>query len=564
MELPISPVEEQVPDTIELVGSAQTPVVSIVIPSLKETLAKILSLYTSLAQAVQPVVVARAEVGASMSYEERKRLEQFKRTDPPEFSGGESEDAQGFLDRCHQILRTTGIVDTSRAAFTTFQLIRAAYRCQEDHEQHLRIVLQILREKKLYAKFSKCEFWLDSMASLGHMVSSEKIKGFSSIVAPLTILTVKGAPFRWCDECEESFQKFKTALTKALILVLTLGSGSYTVYYDTSWIGIKCVLMQEGRVIAYASHQLKPYKKNYPMYNLELAAIVHALKIWRHYLYGVSCLMFKDHKNLQHLFKKKDLNLRQRRWLELLMDYDITILYHLGKANVVADTLNRKAKSMGSLSYIPVKERLLALDVQVLANQFMRLDILDSSRVLACVVSQSSLFERIKSSIYMAPYGALYGRRCRSPVGWFEFGEARLLGTDLVHDALEKVKLIQEQLRTMQSMQKGYADRKARDVAYMVGDMVLLRVSPVKGVMRFGRKGKLSPRAIGPLEVLERVGEVAYRLALPPNLSGVHPLFHVSMIRKCYGNPSHILDGIFLHEGDVIFGNFTEYLVVGH
>ena len=147
-----------------------------------------------------------------------------------------------------------------------------------------------------------------------------------------------------------------------------------------------------------------------------------------------------------------------------------------------------------------------------------------------------------QSSIQMAPYEALYGRRCRTPVGWFEPGEARLLGTDLVQDALEKVKVIQERLRTAQSRQKSYADRKVRDVSFMEGEKVLLKVSPMKGVMRFGKKGKLSPRFIGPFEVLRRIGEVAYELILPPRLSGVHPVFHVSMLRKYIGDPSHILD----------------------
>ena len=137
---------------------------------------------------------------------------------------------------------------------------------------------------------------------------------------------------------------------------------------------------------------------------------------------------------------------------------------------------------------------------------------------------------RYQSSIQMAPYEALCGRRCRSLVGWFEPGEARLLGIDLVQDALGKVKLIQERLRTAQSRQKSYADRKVRDVSSMVGEKVLLKVSPMKGVIRSGKRGRLSPRFIGPFEVLQRIGEVAYKLALPPSLSSVHPVFHVSML----------------------------------
>ena len=132
--------------------------------------------------------------------------------------------------------------------------------------------------------------------------------------------------------------------------------------------------------------------------------IVHALKIWRHYLYGVSCEVYTDHRNLQHLFKQRDLNLRQRRWLELLKDYDITILYHPGKASVVVDALSRKAESMGSLAFISAEERPLASDIQSLANKLVRLDISKPSQVLACVVAQSSLFEQIKAHQYDDPH----------------------------------------------------------------------------------------------------------------------------------------------------------------
>ncbi|XP_070031736.1 uncharacterized protein [Nicotiana tomentosiformis] len=142
----------------------------------------------------------------------------------------------------------------------------------------------------------------------------------------------------------------------------------------------------------------------------------------------------------------------------------------------------------------------------------------------------------------MAPYEVLYGKRCRCPVGWFESSEARLLGTHLVKDAFEKVKLIQDGQCAAQSIQKSYADRKARNVAFMVGERVLLQVSPMKGVMMLVQNGKLSPGYIRPFEVLERVREVAYRLALPPSLTAFHLVFHVSMLQKYHGDPSHVFD----------------------
>ncbi|WMV47937.1 hypothetical protein MTR67_041322 [Solanum verrucosum] len=124
----------------------------------------------------------------------------------------------------------------------------------------------------------------------------------------------------------------------------------------------------------------------------------------------------------------------------------------------------------------------------------------------------------------MAPYEALYGRRCRSPIGWFEVGEAWLIGLDLVHQAMEKVKVVQERLKTAQSHQKSYTDVRRRELEFEVHDWVYLKVSPMKGVMRFGKKGKLSPRYIGPYRISKRVSNVAYELELPQELAAVYPI----------------------------------------
>ncbi|XP_073129033.1 uncharacterized protein [Henckelia pumila] len=142
----------------------------------------------------------------------------------------------------------------------------------------------------------------------------------------------------------------------------------------------------------------------------------------------------------------------------------------------------------------------------------------------------------------MAPYEALYGRRCRSPVHWDEIGERILLGPELVQQTADIVLRIRDKMRTVRSRQKSYAYRQRRDLEFAVGDHVFVRVAPMKGVMRFGKKGKLSPRFIGPFEILDRIGTLAYRVALPPSLAAVHNVFHVSMLRKYISNPSHILD----------------------
>ncbi|XP_070046293.1 uncharacterized protein [Nicotiana tomentosiformis] len=142
----------------------------------------------------------------------------------------------------------------------------------------------------------------------------------------------------------------------------------------------------------------------------------------------------------------------------------------------------------------------------------------------------------------MAPYEALYSRRCHSPIGWFEAGETNLLGPDLVQEAMNKVQLIRQRLLTAQSRQKSYADKRRRDLVFTIRDEVFLRVSPMKGMMRFGKRGKLNPRFIGPYEILDRVGTVAYRLALPPELSFIHPVFHISMLTKCISDSSQVLE----------------------
>ena len=251
----------------------------------------------------------------------------------------------------------------------------------EEHSEHLRIVLQTLRERQLYTNLIKCQFWLDKVAFLGHVISAERVsvdpqkievvvnwkppknvsevrsflglagyyrkfvEGFSKLAAPLTKMTRKDVKYDWVDACQQSLEELKGRLTSAPVLALPNGRDGFVVYSDASRQGLGCVLMQNDRVIAYASRQLKKHEENYPTHDLELAAVVFALKIWRHYLYGVPCRIFTDHKSLQYIFTQKELNLRQRRWLELIKDYDCTIEYHPGKANVVADALSRRPES---------------------------------------------------------------------------------------------------------------------------------------------------------------------------------------------------------------------------
>uniref|UniRef100_A0A251SFU3 RNA-directed DNA polymerase n=1 Tax=Helianthus annuus TaxID=4232 RepID=A0A251SFU3_HELAN len=683
-------------------------------------------------------------------------------------------------------------------------------KTRADHEQHLRLTLELLKKEQLYAKFSKCEFWLKEVQFLGHIVNEQGIhvdpskivaikdwstpttpteirsflglagyyrrfiSNFSKIAVPLTALTQKNKPFEWGPKQEEAFQTLKQKLCNAPVLSLPEGNDDFVVYCDASNLGLGCVLMQRGRVIAYASRQLKIHEKNYTTHDLELGAVVFALKIWRHYLYGTKCVVFTDHKSLQHILNQKELNMRQRRWVELLNDYDCEIRYHPGKANVVADALSRKgrvklhsvqtlsdlqsrvlqaqqfcvsqslmvmelphqlelkleAKSDGllyfkdrlwvpkqddlrtlvmdeshksrysihpgadkmykdlrtkfwwpgmkkdvalyvskcltclkvkaehqrpsgllvqpeipvwkwesiamdlitklprtskghdaiwvvidrltkSAHFLPIREDLSADKLakiyvdEIESRHGVPLDIISdrdarfsshfwkamqsalgtqlnlstayhpqtdgqSERTIqtledmlrACVIDfggnwdshlpliEFSYNNSYHASIKMAPFEALYGRKCRSPVCWDETGEAQLTGPEIILEATDKIKKIRDNLVTARSRQKSYADLGRKPVEFQVGDRVLLKVSPWKGVVRFGRKGKLAPRYVGPFKIVERVGKVAYRLELPPELGNIHPTFHVSNLRKCLADADlHVpLDEIQIDE----------------
>ncbi|GJZ56738.1 putative reverse transcriptase domain-containing protein, partial [Tanacetum coccineum] len=227
-------------------------------------------------------------------------------------------------------------------------------RDEEEHGKHLKILLELLKKERLYAKFSKCDFWLDSIQFLGHVIDRNgvhvdpaKIESIRNWVAPTTPteMNQKDNKYEWGKEEEEAFQTLKQKLCSAPILALPEGTEDFVVYCDASLKGYGAVLMQREKVIAYASRQLKVHEENYATRDLELGAVVFALRLWRHYLYGTKCVVFTDHKSLQYILNQKELNLRQRIWIELLSDYDCEIRYHPGKANVVADALSRKERN---------------------------------------------------------------------------------------------------------------------------------------------------------------------------------------------------------------------------
>ncbi|GJX08416.1 putative reverse transcriptase domain-containing protein [Tanacetum coccineum] len=612
---------------------------------------------------------------------------------------------------------------------------------KQEHEEHLKLILELLKKEELYAKFSKCEFWIPKVQFLGHVIDSQGIhvdpakiesikdwaspkspteirqflglagyyrrfiEGFSKIAKPMTKLTQKKVKFEWGDKQETTFGRCVDAKREGDCLCITPGGGG-------------------GQI-------LKIHEKNYTTHDLELGAVVFSLKLWRHYLYGTKCTVFTDHKSLQHILNQKELNMRQRRWLELLSDYDCEIRYHPGKANVVADALSRKERepplrvralvmtiglnlpkknldaqteaqkpeniknedvggmllenskdpeklrtekleprvdgtlcfngrswlpcygdlrtvimheniqrqsgllvltrytswevgqtslwicpkaslksSQGydtiwvivdrltkSAIFVPMREtdpmdklaRMYLKEVVTrhgiplsiicdrdprFASNFWRslqnalgtsLDMStayhpqtdgQSERTIqtledmlrACAIDfgkgwvnhlplvEFSYNNSYHASIKAAPFEALYGRKCRSPVCWAEVGEVQLTGPEIVQETTEKIVQIKQRMQAARDRQKSYADLKRKPMEFQVGDKVMLKVSPWKGVVRFGKRGKLNPRYVGPFKVLEKVGSIAYKLELPEELSRVHNTFHVSNLKKCHAD----------------------------
>ena len=218
------------------------------------------------------------------------------------------------------------------------------------------------------------------------------IEDFSRLAAPMTRLTRNEVKFEWDDLCERAFQELKRRLTLAPIMIVPDRGPMFIVYCDSSKDGLGCVLMQSGRVVAYGSRKLKNHEQNFPMHDMELAAIAFALKILHHYLYGKQFEVFSDHKSLKYIFTQRDLNMRQRRWMEYLEDYDFTLHYHPGKANMVADALSRKSR--GVLVSIASREWHILKTIGLFGLQYSD----QAQRDIGSLVAMPSLLRRVIES----------------------------------------------------------------------------------------------------------------------------------------------------------------------
>nr|GEW72708.1 putative reverse transcriptase domain-containing protein [Tanacetum cinerariifolium] len=408
------------------------------------------------------------------------------------------------------------------------------YRLASSEMKELAKQLQELSEKGFVHPSSSPE---------GVHADPAKIEAIKNWATPTTP-TEKNKKFKWETEAEESFQTLKQKLCCAPILALPEGSKEFVVYCDALLRGFGDVLMHREKVIAYASRQLRTHEENYTTHDLELGAVVFALRLWRHYLYGTKCMVYTDHKSLQHILDQKELNMRQHRWIELLSDYDCEIRYHPGKANVVADALSRKERE-------PIRVRALVMTVHLSLHEKIRNA--QSEAMKKKNVEEENLGRLIKQIFEIHPDGTRnsclemgennYGFHCWTPENseWSEVEDSQLTGPELIRETNEKILQIKNLLSTARSRHKSYVDVRHRPLEFNVGDKVMRKVSPWKGVIRFEKHRKLSPRYIGPFKLFKRVGPVAYKLELPRELQGIYNTFHVSNLKKCLSDESLII-----------------------
>ncbi|XP_073037559.1 uncharacterized protein [Primulina eburnea] len=410
---------------------------------------------------------------------------------------------------------------------------------KEEHSRHLRTTLQVLQDRKLFAKFSKCEFWLDRVVFLCHIISSDGfevdpikveavkewpvpksvteirsflgladyyrkfIKGFSSIAVTLTSLT----KILWGSESQDSFDKLKQALISAPVLSMPSGQGDLRM--KDRWVVPDRLELRQG--------------------------LLRRAQCSRYYIHPVGKKMYKDlrsqfwwkemkHDVIDFLYTREIVRLHGIP-VPIISDRDPRFTFHFWEGLQTAMGTELRL----SISYHPQTDGQTEHTIQTLEDM-LRAYVMDfkSAWQSSIPLVEFAYNNSYHSSIQMAPFEALYGRRFTGP--------------EMIHEMEQKVKLIQQRLKAAQDRQAAYANKRRRPLEFQQGDRVFLKVSHFRGTMRFGMKEKLAPRYVGPYEILQRIGTLAYQLALPPSLSSIHDVFHVSMLQKYEPDPSHVLD----------------------
>ncbi|GJX22223.1 putative reverse transcriptase domain-containing protein [Tanacetum coccineum] len=446
---------------------------------------------------------------------------------------------------------------------------------KKEHGEHLKAILELLKKEELYAKFSKCEFWIPKVQFLGHVIDRqgihvdpakiESIKDWASPKTPTEIRQFLGLAGSTEDSLKAAFQTLKTKLCSAPILALPQGAENFIVYCDASHKGLGAVLMQNEKVIAYASRHTETRDEDVGGMLIENAKYLEAIRTEKlePRTDGTLCLNGKSwlpcYGDLRTVIMHEPSSLLvqpeipQWKWDNITKDFVMKLPKSSQGYDIIWVIVDQLTKSA---IFVPMRE---TDPIEKLARMYLKevvtrhgipvLIICDrdpSERTIqtledmlrACVINfgkgwvnhlplvDFSYNNSYHANIKAAPFEALYNRKCRSPVCWAEVGEVQLTVPEIVQETTEKIIQIKQRMQAARDRQKSYTDLKRKSMEFKVGDKVMLKVSPWKGVVRFGKREKLNPRYVGPFKVLEQVGSVAYKLELPQELSRVHNTFH--------------------------------------
>ncbi|GJQ89946.1 putative reverse transcriptase domain-containing protein [Tanacetum coccineum] len=411
-------------------------------------------------------------------------------------------------------------------------------KSNDEHEVHLKLILELLEKEKLFRKFSKCEFWLQKVHFLGHVMNSE---GKDNVVA------------------DALSQKERLKSRRAQAMSMTIHSSIKARILEAqseaskNWPGIKkdiatyvskCLTCSKVK----AEHQ-KPsgllQQPEIPEWKWENITMDFISKLPRTSSGHDSIWVIVDRltKSAHFLAIREDYKIERLARLyinEIVARHGVPVSIISDRDSYFTSRFWQSLqKALGtrldlSTAYHPETDGQSERTIQTLEDMLRACAIdFGGNWDTHLPLVEFSYNNSYHSSVKCAPFEALYGRKCRTPIAWAEVGESKLIGPEIVQETTDKIVQIKERLKAARDRQKSYADNRRKPLEFSVGDKVLLKVSPRKGVVRFGKRSKLSPRYVGPFEIVERVGPVAYRLRLPQELVGVHDTFHVSNLKKC-------------------------------